>query len=171
MDLSPDVDPYRLSSIDVKVLSLFEKYHELKNVEMAKEAGINEKTVQRVWARISKMNLIRRFAFIRNLGFDIKPWISIIGHDSITQGPIIERIIDQLRCFPFSWLFYDLGDIDMGSSPIIAGLVYLPACWVKDFFVKFNLLSNYGFSTKIDISYDRSIKWNINLSKTYAEKI
>ena len=167
-DLTPQSDPIQLSSIDINILSLFGKYWGLSNIEIAKMSGINEKSIRNSWSKISNSCLIKRFAYIINLGFDIKLWISIISDDPNNQVSKVEKIIEHLKFFPFSWLFYDTGDSNQEIKPIITGLIYLPASWVKDFLMKFGLLSNNGFSTFLGLSHERFLRWKINLSKTYV---
>ncbi len=166
-DLTPQYDLTRLSFIDINILSLFGKYWGLSNVEVAKMSGINEKSVRNSWDKIKNLRLVKRFAYVVNLGFDIKLWISIIGDNPIDQASNVECIIEHLKIFPFSWLFYDSGDSTRETKPIITGLIYLPASWVQDFLMKFSLLSNYGFSTHIGLSHERFLTWKIDLSKTY----
>ncbi|MHA2227000.1 MAG: hypothetical protein ACXAC8_17425 [Candidatus Hodarchaeales archaeon] len=167
-DLSPNSNPSTLSSSDVKVLSLFENYGKLKNVDIAKKTGLTEKYIREVWTRISDFDLVRRLPILTNIGLDVKLWISIFGNETKTQNVAIERVIEHLKCFPFTWLFYDHQDLNKRRNSLITGLIYIPSSWVNPFFVKFSKLSDYGFTTQLDMSYhNRDLKWNINLLKTY----
>ena len=156
-----------LTPTELKCLSYFERYGFVQSKRLAENLEVETKTIKETWRRINQRKLMHRFVYIANIGLDFKPWITIIGDYQKHSPEFIHKIIEHLKFFPFSYLYYNEGDSKTQSLPLITGLLYMPPEWIDAFFHKFSLLTEYGFNIQISFAHNRVIKQNINLLGTY----
>jgi DNA-binding Lrp family transcriptional regulator len=170
-DLTPTFNTPQLNKLEVKVLNTFGKYGARYETVISSQLNVTEKYITEVWKKIFDSKLLHRFAVFSNIGLKVKPWITLQGKlgESNENSRMLKNIIEHLKLFPFSYLYYKLHDDEDKSNggPFLTGLIYLPPHWVTDFSSKWLELSKYGFHPKIDFSRDRVIKWNIDLANTY----
>ncbi|MHA1330610.1 MAG: hypothetical protein ACTSR2_06005 [Candidatus Hodarchaeales archaeon] len=166
-NLNPQEYYLELSPTELKLLSLFEKYGLVKDKKLARMLNVNVNTIKETWRRIIRRKLLHRFTFITNIGLDFKPWITILGEPDQTTSDLMLNIVEHLKFFPFTYIFYDTNIENDRSGPIITGLLYMPLSWVNDFFYKFSLLTELGLETQVSLAHNRVIKQNINLLETY----
>lgn len=156
-----------LTPTELKCLSYFERYGFVQSKRLAENLEVETKTIKETWRRINQRKLMHRFIYIANIGLDFKPWITIIGNNQKHSPEFIHKIVEHLKFFPFSYLYYNEGDSKTQSLPLITGFIYMPPEWIDEFFYKFSLLTEYGFDIHISFAHNRVVKQNINLLDTY----
>lgn len=157
-----------LTEVEREILAHFSKYGTRYDVNLAKKFGKTEKYIRRSWSRLLSEKLVHRFPLFSNIGLDAKPWITLFGRkngDYNKQNSLILRIVEHLKLLPFTFIFYKLAESSKGDPPLLAGLIYIPSFWMTEFNIKWNKLAEFGFLPEIEYSYNRYIRWNIDITK------
>jgi hypothetical protein len=162
-NLKPQKYYPHLTPTEISLLSHFEKYSTGRDRDLARSFRVTEKTLKSAWKKIFRNKLLHRFIILSNIGLDIRPWITIIGTKNSHE--ILRKIVEHLKCFPFSYFFFNTSK---NGIPLISGLLYLPPSWVSDFFYKFTQLSDLDLIVDINFSFNRLVKPNISLKETYT---
>jgi hypothetical protein len=111
--------------------------------------------------------LIHRYPIISNIGLNAKPWVTLVGHDNSDfqiLNSMILKIVEHLKLFPFSFLFYRLSQDSDDDPPLLTGLLYYPTSWMTEFNIKWAKLAEFGFIPSIEFSYNRKLRWNVDIS-------
>lgn len=167
-DLDPQTTHQTLSPIDIKILSWYVNKTTLQDTYLAKSLGVTPKYIRETMVRLLKQKLIHRFTIVSNIGLPLKPWISIIGSPDYDHGSqFIDNIVEHLKFFPFSRLFYDYGGNSDEARPLIVGRIFLPPTWMTMFLEKLSQLLKFGFDAHTSYAYDQIFKWNIDVAKTF----
>ncbi|MFW9779487.1 MAG: hypothetical protein ACFFE8_11585 [Candidatus Heimdallarchaeota archaeon] len=164
-NLFNDLTAIRISKVQAKMLDLLQ-IEALTNKHISKTLGLTPKYVQEYFELFIEKELISRFLQIGHMGLDSKVWITLIGSEGNNDYNLLTNIVEHLKFFPFSWLFYNENKMDAGTRPLLAGLLWFPSSWFVDFYGIWIQLINHGFIPKVNMRQG-VIKWNIEIGKTY----
>ncbi|MHA1972516.1 MAG: hypothetical protein ACTSW1_05975 [Candidatus Hodarchaeales archaeon] len=157
----------KLSSTELKLLSYFEKYGFVRDKKLAETFKVSLDTIKDAWESVCEKKLIHRFTFLSNIGLDFKPWITILGDTERSTLELMSNIVEHLKFFPFSYIFFQTDKNESNFRSLITGLLHMPSTWANDFFYKFSLLTELRLGVQVNLGHKRIVKQNINLMKTY----
>lgn len=164
-NLFNDMAAVKISPTQAKMLDLLQ-VEATPNVHLSQTLGVTPKYIQEYYEFFFDQNLIERFLQIGHVGLDSKVWITLLGSRSNSSFELLNNIVEHLKFFPFSWLFYNEKKLDRGGRPFLAGVLWIPSTWFVDFYGVWIHLVNLGFVAKINISQG-VIKWGIEINNTY----
>ncbi|MFW9854733.1 MAG: hypothetical protein ACFFFG_06715 [Candidatus Thorarchaeota archaeon] len=164
-NLFNDLTALKISKVQAKMLDLLQ-VEAIANKHISKTLGITPKYVQEYFELFMETELITRFLQIGHMGLDSKVWITLIGSEGNNDYNLLNNIVEHLKFFPFSWLFYNESKMDTDTRPLLAGLLWFPSSWFVDFYGVWIQLIDHGYIPKVNMRQG-VIKWNIEISKTY----
>ncbi|MHA2226254.1 MAG: hypothetical protein ACXAC8_13680 [Candidatus Hodarchaeales archaeon] len=163
-NLFNDMTEVKLSQTQVKMLDLLQ-IEAKASVHLAQTLNVTPKYIKQYYDYFHSQNIISRFSILGHLGLDSKVWITLLGTKS-DDFKKLSSIVEHLKCFPFSYLFYNEKNLDNKGRPLLAGLIWIPSSWFIDFYGAWIHLIEDGFVPKINICQG-VIKWGIDIYKTY----
>ncbi len=164
-NLLPDFPTVRISQTQVKMLDIIQK-GTTSNFHLSKTLKVGQKYIKRFYDYFFEKKLIQRFTMLMNIGLQSKVWITLLGPRSNKNVAFLKSVVEHLKSFPFSYLFYNDINLDTSGRLLLTGLVWMPSSWFGDFYSVWVHLMDHNFIPKIDISQG-SIKWGINIEQTY----
>lgn len=164
-NLFNDMTTLRISKNQAKMLDLLQ-IEAVSKAHLSQTLGLTPKYIQQFYDYFIGHDLISRFSQIGHVGLDNKIWITLIGSPSKSNFSLLSNIVEHLKFFPFSWLFYNEKNFDLNSRPLLAGILWLPSSWFVDFYAVWVHLIDLGFVPKININQG-VVKWSIEINNTY----
>lgn len=160
-----DMTTLKISETQAKMLDLLQTEASPKR-HLSQTLGVTQKYIQQYYEEFLTRRLIIRFTHIGNVGLRSKVWITILGSRINSGFDLLTNIVEHLKFFPFSYLFYNDNDLDKNGKTLLAGIVWIPPSWFSDFNGAWIRLVDLGFVPKININLG-VIKWGINIHNTY----
>ena len=164
-NLFNDMTVVKISETQAKMLDLLQ-VEATSNVHLSQTLGVTPKYIQQFYEYFFEQRLIDRFLQIGHVGLDSKVWITLLGSKSDSNFSLLNNIVEHLKFFPFSWIFYNEKNLDLDGKPLLAGVLWIPSSWFVDFYGVWIHLIDLGFVPKINISQG-VIKWGSDIQKTY----
>jgi hypothetical protein len=157
----------KISATELKMLNLIQN-GTMTNVHLSETLGVTPKYIKQFFDHFFTEKLIHRFSPLSHLGLDLKIGVTLLAPFSSDKLPILERIVNHLKFFPFCFLLYNEIDLDVDGKMLLIGLIRTPSRWIAQFYKQWMQLSKYGFVPKIVID-QTDVKWGIDLVNTYAK--
>ena len=164
-NLLPTGDGLKLNETRLKMLDIIQK-GSLSNYHLSKMLKVGQKYIKHFYEDFFANQLVQRFTMLMNIGLSSKVCIILLGPKSNRKISLLENIVEHLKSFPFSYIFYNNRNLDSNGRLILAGSISMPSSWLADFHSVWMRLIDHGFFPKLNISQG-IIKRGINLSNTY----
>ncbi len=156
----------KVSVTELKMLNLIQN-GTMTNVHLSETLGVTSKYIKQFFDHFFAEKLIYRFSPLSHIGIDLKIGVTILAPFMESKLPILQRIVNHLKFFPFSFLMYNEFDLDLCGKMFLIGLIRIPSHWITLFFNQWMKLSKYGFIPKLVVEHTNA-KWGIDLEKTYT---
>lgn len=163
-DLFNDMTAVKLTQTQAKMLDLLQT-EAIPSVHLAQTLNVTPKYIKQYYEYFFANKLVSRFSILGQIGLNSKVWITLLGTQS-TSCDALTDIVEHLKLFPFSYLFYNEKKLDYEGRALLAGLIWIPSSWFIDFYGAWIHLIENGFIPKVNLCQG-VIKWGVDVSKTY----
>ncbi len=164
-NLLPTDNGLKINETRLKMLDIIQK-GVLSNYHLSKMLKVGQKYIKQFYEDFFDNQLIQRFTILMNIGLSSKVCIILLGPKSNRKISLLENIVEHLKSFPFSNIFYNNRNLDTNGRLILAGILWMPSSWLADFHSVWMRLVDYGFFPKLNISQG-IIKRGIDVSNEY----
>ena len=168
LNLFKNTSGLKVSNTELKMLNLIQN-GTMTNVHLSETLGVTPKYIKQFFDHFFSEKLIHRFSPLSHIGLDLKIGLTLIAPFTDDKLPILERIVNHLKFFPFCFLMYNDLDLDLYNKMLLLGLIRIPSHWITQFSNQWMKLSKYGFIPKFVIE-STNAKWGIDLENTYPMK-
>ena len=165
-NLISNEDACKITTTQAKMLNLIQNGGILSKSCLSKKLNVGQKYIKQFYDEFFSKNLIKRFSILSNAGLLSKVWITFLGPRLNSDLVLFNNVIQHMKFFPFSYLFFNDNNLDSGVRIILSGLLWMPSFWYDDLYKVWFDLMKEGFVPKISISQDK-VKWGIDLVQTY----
>lgn len=156
----------KITNTQARMLDLIQNGTLLSKIYLSKKLNVGQKYIKQFFDDFFLKRLIKRFSILSNIGLQSKVWVTLLGPRSNSGIALLYDIIEYLKFFPFTYLFYNVNNLDSGGRIMLTGLLWMPSTWFVDLYEILISLKEEGFVPKINISQGK-IKWGIDLEQTY----
>jgi hypothetical protein len=164
-NLLPDFHEVKISQTQIKMLEIIQK-GTTSNYHLSKTLKVGQKYIKRFYEDFFTKKLIQRFTMLMNIGLQSKVWVTLLGPRSNKNIAFLKNVVEHLKSFPFSYLFYNDNNLDTNGRLLLTGMVWMPSTWFGDFYSVWVHLMDHEFIPKINLSQG-SIKSGIDLMNSY----
>lgn len=132
-NLNPHYDPYQLSYREGRLLGLVHKHSTMEEETLEKQLQISRSYISEDWKKLLRNGIIFRYPIFRNIGLGSWVYFCIRGLESSESGGI-RNIVEHLKFFPYSEMYYNL---EVGT---VTGSVNIPLSWSNSFIFRLTTL-------------------------------
>ncbi|MFX0125773.1 MAG: hypothetical protein ACFFAE_19280 [Candidatus Hodarchaeota archaeon] len=165
-NLISNEDACKITTTQAKMLDLIQNGMILSKNCLSNKLNVGQKYIKQFYNEFFSKNLITRFSILSNVGLLSKVWITLLGPRLNSDLVLFNNVIQHLKFFPFSYLFYNDNNLDSKGRIILSGLLWMPSSWYDDLYKVWFDLMKEGFMPKISICQGE-VKWGIDLVQTY----
>ncbi|NHJ32795.1 MAG: Lrp/AsnC family transcriptional regulator, partial [Asgard group archaeon] len=128
-NLLPDFTSVKISQTQVKMLDIIQN-GTTSNYQLSKTLNVGQKYIKRFYEDFFAKKLIHRFILLKNIGLESKVWVTLLGPRSNKNVGFLKNVVEHLKSFPFSFIFYNDNNLDFNGRLLLTGLIWMPSSWV-----------------------------------------
>lgn len=155
----------KITTTQARMLDLIQNGTVMSKSCLSKKLNVGQKYIKQFYDEFFLKKLVKRFSILSNIGLLSKVWITLLGPRSNSGATLLYNVIEHLKFFPFTYLFYNNYNLDSRGRIMLTGQLWIPSSWFDDFYKVWLDLFDEGVLPKINISQG-TIKLGIDIHQT-----